>query len=32
VLGPTRMRYPQVAPRLRYISERVGEAIERMLG
>jgi heat-inducible transcriptional repressor len=32
VLGPTRMRYPQVAPRLRYISQRVGEAIERMLG
>ena len=32
VLGPTRMRYPQVAPRLRYISQRVGQAIERMLG
>ena len=32
VLGPTRMRYPQVAPRLRYVSQRVGEAIERMLG
>ena len=32
VLGPTRMRYPQVAPRLRYISLRVGQAIERMLG
>jgi len=32
VLGPTRMRYPQVAPRLRYLSQRVGEAIERMLG
>ncbi len=32
VLGPTRMRYPQVAPRLRYISQRVGAAIERMLG
>jgi heat-inducible transcriptional repressor len=32
VLGPTRMRYPQVAPRLRYVAQRVGEAIERMLG
>ncbi|HEV7678667.1 MAG TPA: heat-inducible transcriptional repressor HrcA [Candidatus Dormibacteraeota bacterium] len=32
VLGPTRMRYPQVAPRLRYVSKRLGEAIERMLG
>ena len=32
VLGPTRMRYPQVAPRLRYVSQRVGKAIDRMLG
>ena len=32
VLGPTRMRYPQIAPRLRYMSLRVGQAIERMLG
>lgn len=32
VLGPTRMRYPQIAPRLRYLSLRVGQAIERMLG
>jgi heat-inducible transcriptional repressor len=32
VLGPTRMRYPQIAPRLRYVSLRVGQAIERMLG
>ena len=32
VLGPTRMRYPQVAPRLRYVSARVGQAIDRMLG
>jgi heat-inducible transcriptional repressor len=32
VLGPTRMRYPQVAPRVRYVSQRVGQAIERMLG
>lgn len=32
VLGPTRMRYPQVAPRLRYVSQRVGQVIDRMLG
>ncbi len=32
VLGPTRMRYPQIAPRLRYLSQRVGEAVERLLG
>ena len=32
VLGPTRMRYSQVAPRLRYVSLRVGQAIDRMLG
>jgi heat-inducible transcriptional repressor len=32
VLGPTRMRYPQVAPRLRYLSQRVGLAVERLLG
>jgi len=32
VLGPTRMRYPQVAPRLRYLSLRLGQAVERMLG
>ena len=32
VLGSTRMRYPQIAPRLRYLSLRVGQAIERMLG
>lgn len=32
VLGPTRMRYPQVAPRLRYLSVRVGQAVERLLG
>lgn len=32
VLGPTRMRYAQVAPRLRYVSQRIGRAIDRMLG
>jgi heat-inducible transcriptional repressor len=32
VLGPTRMRYSQVAPRLRYVSLRVGQALDRMLG
>jgi heat-inducible transcriptional repressor len=32
VLGPTRMRYSQVAPRLRYVSLRVGQAIDRLLG
>lgn len=32
VLGPTRMRYAQVAPRLRYVSQRIGQAIDRMLG
>jgi heat-inducible transcriptional repressor len=31
VLGPTRMRYPQVAPRLRYVSQRVGQAMDRLL-
>ncbi len=32
VLGPTRMHYPQVAPRVRYVAQRVGQAISRMLG
>lgn len=32
VLGPTRMRYSQLAPRVRYISEQLGRALERMLG
>ena len=32
VLGPTRMRYSEVAPRLRYLSQRVGTAVERLLG
>ena len=32
VLGPTRMRYSQVAPRLRYVSLRVGQALDRLLG
>ena len=32
VLGPTRMRYSQVSPRVRYVSQRVGQALERLLG
>ena len=32
VLGPTRMRYWQVAPRVRYVSQRLGEALGRVLG
>lgn len=32
VLGPTRMRYSQVSPRVRYVSHRVGQALERLLG
>lgn len=32
VLGPTRMRYPQIAPRLRYVAQRMGQAIDRLLG
>ena len=32
VLGPTRMRYSQVAPRVRYVAQRIGEAVERILG
>ena len=32
VLGPTRMRYSQLAPRVRHISERLGQALARMLG
>ena len=31
VLGPTRMRYAQVAPRVRYVAQRVGLALERVL-
>jgi heat-inducible transcriptional repressor len=31
VLGPTRMRYSQVSPRVRYVSQRVGQALERLL-
>ena len=31
VLGPTRMPYPQVAPRVRYAAQRVGRALERVL-
>ena len=31
VLGPTRMLYGQVAPRVRYVAQRVGRALERVL-
>ena len=31
VLGPTRMRYSQVAPRLRFVAQRVGQALNRVL-
>ena len=31
VLGPTRMPYAQVAPRVRYVAQRIGHAIERVL-
>jgi heat-inducible transcriptional repressor len=31
VLGPTRMRYSQVAPRLRLVAQRVGQALTRVL-
>ncbi|HZB97065.1 MAG TPA: heat-inducible transcriptional repressor HrcA, partial [Candidatus Sulfotelmatobacter sp.] len=31
VLGPTRMRYSQVAPRVRYVSQLVGSALSRLL-
>ncbi|MBJ7610669.1 MAG: heat-inducible transcription repressor HrcA [Candidatus Dormibacteraeota bacterium] len=32
VLGPTRMQYSQVAPRVRYVATRVGDSLSRMLG
>ncbi len=32
VLGPTRMQYSQVAPRVRYVATRVGDALSRTLG
>ncbi|MHB8719105.1 MAG: heat-inducible transcriptional repressor HrcA [Candidatus Dormibacteria bacterium] len=32
VLGPTRMQYSAVAPRVRYVAGRVGEALARTLG
>ena len=32
VLGPTRMRYAQVAPRVRYVAQRLGAAIAKLLG
>ncbi len=31
VLGPTRMHYSQVAPRVRYVATRVGDTLSRML-
>jgi heat-inducible transcriptional repressor len=31
VLGPTRMPYSQVAPRVRFVADRVGEAVTRVL-
>jgi heat-inducible transcriptional repressor len=31
VLGPTRMPYSQVAPRVRFVADRVGEAVARVL-
>lgn len=31
VLGPTRMPYAQVAPRVRYVALRIGRALERVL-
>jgi heat-inducible transcriptional repressor len=32
VLGPTRMPYGQVAPRVRFVAQRAGRALERVLG
>ena len=32
ILGPTRMQYPQVAPRVRYVATRVGDSLSRTLG
>ncbi len=31
VLGPTRMQYSQVAPRIRYVATRVGDALSRTI-
>lgn len=31
VLGPTRMPYAQVAPRVRFVAQRIGQAVERVL-
>ena len=31
VLGPTRMPYAQVAPRVRYVAQQIGRALERVL-
>jgi len=32
VLGPTRMPYPQLAARVRHVSEHLGRGVERLLG
>ena len=32
ILGPTRMQYSAVAPRVRYVAARVGDALSRTLG
>lgn len=32
ILGPTRMQYSAVAPRVRYVATRVGQALSRTLG
>jgi heat-inducible transcriptional repressor len=31
ILGPTRMRYDQVAPRVRFVARKIGEALKRVL-
>ena len=32
VLGPTRMKYSYLAPRIRHVSDQLGQALSRMLG
>jgi heat-inducible transcriptional repressor len=31
ILGPTRMRYDQVAPRVRFVARKIGDALKRVL-
>ena len=31
ILGPTRMRYDEVAPRVRFVAVKIGEALNRVL-